>query len=252
LGNLKRIEKESLAAKAYKAMCSMIFNEELETGAVLSIDDLARQLHVSATPVREALVRLEAEGLVESVRSGQAKVSGISREELLSLYDVRKVLEPYLLVLLSERTKENMAVRQELQDLLDATRMSSGEFFASGDTPELDRPPIKTDHRLGEILAREMNNPFLTRLIALLNNYILRLRLACVTAPMMLQQELLNQLHEEHAAILDAILLGDPRQIEDASRHHLKMSCRRSIESLAGSPKVAEDKDGTREFQSAG
>jgi len=241
LGTLKRIAKESLADKAYEAIYSLILDEGLNVGTPLSIDELARQLGVSSTPVREALVRMESEGLVELGKNRQAKVSSVSREELLSLYNVRQVLEPYLLVLLSECAKGNAAVREELQDLLKATHIHSGRLTASGGTPNHHGSPIKLDLRLGQILVRELRNPFLARLIVLINNYILRLRLSSATTPSMLRRGRLNQVFEEHAALLDAILAGDPQRIESAARHHLEMSRDRSLEALAESSAMSEN-----------
>ena len=68
---------------------------DLQPGMRLSIDGLARELQVSPTPVREALFRCEAEGLVvRRPNAGYTVAPLLDREGLLNLYDIRLLLEP--------------------------------------------------------------------------------------------------------------------------------------------------------------
>jgi DNA-binding GntR family transcriptional regulator len=72
-----------------------ILEGRLSPGQRLKEADLARDLGVSRTPVREALLVLQAEGFVDSLPNRGAAVRAYTRAELLDLYDLRKLLEGY-------------------------------------------------------------------------------------------------------------------------------------------------------------
>lgn len=91
---LTRPEHKSLADIAYQALVSAIVNQVFEPGAQLSIDGLARQLSMSNTPVREALMRANGERLVRQKANHGFVVSELlTADELHQLFDVRHVLE---------------------------------------------------------------------------------------------------------------------------------------------------------------
>jgi DNA-binding GntR family transcriptional regulator len=74
-----------------------IISGELPNGKPLRQDALAELLGVSRIPIREALARLEAEGLVASSPHRGYVVTALSREEILELFELRSLLEPPLL-----------------------------------------------------------------------------------------------------------------------------------------------------------
>ena len=80
----------------------LILTGDLEAGARLAEADLAARLGVSRTPVREALGRLGAEGLVEHVPNRGARVASWSRPQLEAVFELRSVLEPRLTALAAE------------------------------------------------------------------------------------------------------------------------------------------------------
>lgn len=91
---LSRPEHKSLADIAYQALVNAIVNQVFEPGAQLSIDGLARQLAMSNTPVREALMRANGERLVhQKANHGFVVAELLTVAELHQLFDVRHVLE---------------------------------------------------------------------------------------------------------------------------------------------------------------
>jgi DNA-binding GntR family transcriptional regulator len=84
------------AERAAGAVREMILHGELPAGARLAEVELAERLGVSRTPVREALTRLAAEGLVELAPNRGARVSSWSVAELEGVFDLRSALEPRL------------------------------------------------------------------------------------------------------------------------------------------------------------
>jgi GntR family transcriptional regulator, rspAB operon transcriptional repressor len=81
--------RESLTVLVYEAIRDGIVSKQLAPGARLSEIKLADQLGVSKTPVREALVRLQAIGLVEAEEARGARVVTPSRERIRHAYEVR-------------------------------------------------------------------------------------------------------------------------------------------------------------------
>ncbi|WP_328306134.1 GntR family transcriptional regulator [Actinomycetospora sp. NBC_00405] len=71
-----------------------ILTGDLAAGAHLGEVELAERLGLSRTPVREALTRLAAEGLVETTAHRGARVTSFSRDDLDAIFDVRRALEP--------------------------------------------------------------------------------------------------------------------------------------------------------------
>lgn len=74
-----------------------IVGGRLQPGDPLVISTLAKELGVSATPLREALGKLAAEGLVEMQAHGSARVATVDLDEAVEIYELRRVLEPMAL-----------------------------------------------------------------------------------------------------------------------------------------------------------
>jgi DNA-binding GntR family transcriptional regulator len=91
---LKRPEHLSLVDIAYNVLLEAIVDQQFEPGAQISIDSLAKQLHMSNTPVREALMRANGEGLVkQKTNHGFVVAAVLTPAEFRDLFDVRHVLE---------------------------------------------------------------------------------------------------------------------------------------------------------------
>jgi len=95
---VKRPAYLSLADIAYNALLEAIINQDFEPGAQVSIDNLARQLNMSNTPVREALMRANGEGMVkQKTNYGFVVADILTARELHQLFDVRHTLELHAL-----------------------------------------------------------------------------------------------------------------------------------------------------------
>lgn len=92
------ISKTSSAATiVFEALKKAITEGELEIGAPLRQDEIAKLFNTSRIPVREAISRLEEQGLVKSQRYKGAVVSGLSAEEAAEIFDFRLLLEPEII-----------------------------------------------------------------------------------------------------------------------------------------------------------
>jgi DNA-binding GntR family transcriptional regulator len=86
--------ERTLAERAYGAIYTAIIDGTFAPGDRLRIEDLSASLHISPTPIREALNRLEAAGLAEHVPHRGSRVTMVSAEEFQQLYELRCILEP--------------------------------------------------------------------------------------------------------------------------------------------------------------
>src|SRR5215212_7275999 len=104
---------------AYTRLREGVLSGELAPGTVLNQANLAKTIGVSTTPLREALRRLKAEGLVELDAHRDARVTELKAEEARDLFEVRRSLDPLAAALAAQRrTKADIAeIREALQGL---------------------------------------------------------------------------------------------------------------------------------------
>ena len=109
-----------------------ILRGHLQPGDPLVISTLARELGVSATPLREALGRLAAEGLVEMQAHGSARVATVDLDEAVEIYELRRVLEPMALERSVAKADAGYADRVEAAwQALTASRLSTASDHAA-------------------------------------------------------------------------------------------------------------------------
>jgi len=111
----EKIDRFTLADTAANQLRRMIISGELPDGTTLRQDDLAERLGVSRSPLREALTRLEAEGLVAGIRHRGYVVTGLSRNEILELFDLRTALEPGLIASAIPKMSEDDLARARVE-----------------------------------------------------------------------------------------------------------------------------------------
>ena len=110
----------SAREKTYDYLKANILSGHFLPGERLAEEHLAEELGVSRTPVREALHKLEQEGLIEPLESRGFRIPQDSPEEIEDLFDIRTVLEGYTLKIICERiTDEQMAMLEEIIEKAD-------------------------------------------------------------------------------------------------------------------------------------
>lgn len=116
-GVRKAIEHRTISSAVVDNLRQRILGGEFEAGAQLRQDQLAAEFGVSRIPVREALMQLEAEGLVKLSPHRGATVSSLSLEEIQEVFELRSMLEPALLMASAPRlTREDFAMLDALLD----------------------------------------------------------------------------------------------------------------------------------------
>jgi DNA-binding GntR family transcriptional regulator len=111
----KRLTPTLLTDQVYAALREAIMNGELPAGSRLRVRDIAEQVGTSVMPVREAIRRLEEAGLAEREPHKGAVVKALTLEELVHVYDVRRLLEGQAAQLGSERISAEDCERMQAE-----------------------------------------------------------------------------------------------------------------------------------------
>src|SRR5262245_14452252 len=99
-----------LSDHVVETLSHLIIEGVLEPGATIRTEELAVQLGISRTPMREGLQRLQADGFVTIAPNGVARVAKLGADEALEMMDVREVIDGLVARLLVERgLKESVA-----------------------------------------------------------------------------------------------------------------------------------------------
>ncbi|GAA3516345.1 GntR family transcriptional regulator [Aeromicrobium panaciterrae] len=223
------------AETAYAVIRAGILSGEFERGERLREEELAVKVGVSRTPVREALRRLDAEGLVQFQPNRGARVSARSAQELEDLYDLRAMLEGYGARLAASRASD--AEISELADL--AVRMEAVTKSASFDVDELTR----LNGEFHWSIVRASRNSQLDALI----RGVIDVPLAHHTFERY-EPERLQASHSHHRELVSALQAHDGQWAEAVMRSHILAARTTVLNSLQGhsdpgTARVASGKD---------
>jgi len=199
----------SATERAYTTIRQGILSGAHAPASHLREEELAAQVGVSRTPVREALRRLAAEGLLEVTPNRGVRVSAWSERDLQEIFELRALLESYGARLAAGRIPA--AAVQELAAL--AERM---ELMAGGRAPDrLERVAEINNQFHQGVLAAAAND----RLVALLG-HVVQVPLVQHTFRRYAAAELGRSL-AQHREILEALRHRDPAWAESAMRSHI-------------------------------
>jgi DNA-binding GntR family transcriptional regulator len=204
--SLARRTSEGIA----RILRSEIFTGELAAGATLPERLLAERLQVSRTPVREALIILQSEGLVELVPNKGASVRTITTDDLVEIYTLRGLLESHAARLASEH-----ATITQLDAMEDAqTRLR--RMHARGSAAD----QAVADLEFHTAVTNAAGSPFLATLVGQVLAFTVSFR-ANYKYPHERSQAALV----EHDAIFTAISARDSDLAERLMREHVASSC---------------------------
>ncbi len=190
------------AEAVYDELRRRILSGVLGPGAPINQDALAPELGVSVTPVREALRRLEAEGLVQFEAHKTGIVTPLSRSEVAEVYDIRQQLDPYAAGLATVRVSD--------ADLRELERLSRAK--ASSD-PVAQVGINRAFHRA---IYASSGNAMLTGILDRLWERTDRYRVMLVTT----EVDVVTVAHE-HVEIVEAMRARQPRRVAKLIRAHV-------------------------------
>jgi DNA-binding GntR family transcriptional regulator len=197
---------QSLRSQASDQLRKAIVSGQLEPGSMHSEQSIAAAMAISRTPIREALLQLTGEGLVEFVPQRGVRITEINIEHLVHVFEFRAAIEGYCAAQLA--TKPNPAVLSELE-------------------AELERQStlIRSDDRLVWV---EANMDFHTKLVAGGKNRLMLETLAPLASHTMrigyhmnYRSQRMEESFYEHSAVVDAIRRHDADRARALASEHL-------------------------------
>lgn len=196
----------SLADQVFEKLEQNILTGEYAKGEIFTEMSLSKELGVSRTPVREALKRLEQECLVELSTKG-AKIIGISKKDILDMYEVRIRIEGLASRLAAEVISEEG--KKELCNLVELQ-----EFY----TQKGNADNIKNiDSEFHDAVYRHCGSAVFYEMLSSLHKKVAKYRKASIQ-----NNERSFQSVKEHRAICDAIVSGDSLLAEELTIEHIK------------------------------
>jgi len=199
-------ERMPLWERIYRRLRGAIQRGEFDPGTRLVEQRLAEELGVSRTPVREALYRLEREGLVTKVPHKGIVVREQDPEELKEVLELRGLLEGHAAALAAKKGDE------ELFDELEEILKRSEEALEKNDIDEL----VKLNTQFHETLYRRCGNHKLLELIKDLRDQFFRFRTSILRIKGMPRVSI-----EDHYKMLELMRKGESQAVEKLVREHI-------------------------------
>jgi DNA-binding GntR family transcriptional regulator len=196
----------SLTEKAYQAISTAIANLQFKPGEALKQDHLARWLSISRTPVREALRRLEQDGIIQTQPGRGLVVTELTLKDVEDMLEMLRLMDAHAAYLAARRRTSEQADRlaQVARALLAAAERHDVEAWSIADKP------------YHEIVLAASGNQLLRHTIEDLRRRLHRVTINSATRP----ERLLECTHE-HLKVADAIVRGDAAAAAELMQAHI-------------------------------
>ncbi len=225
--NLGNIKLRTLRDVAYESIKESIMKHDLMPGETLTITNLSAMLGISPTPVREAVVRLSNEGILDYEANKRVKVSQIDIKDVNEIYEARRLIEIYISKKFVSNLKKIKGLKKKLEELKEETSSliqtkQKAEQYAS------------IDLKLHELFLDMMGDGILKELFYILGDKSLRIRtlVEAINKDRKISSEVLQNGAREHLTIIEALLSENEDQVQEAMDVHLINSEKRTLQYL--------------------
>ena len=190
----------------FNTLRQAILRGEMEPGERLMEIQLAQKLGVSRTPIREAIRKLELEGLVIMIPRKGAEVAHITEKDMKDVLEVRSTLEELVVELAIKNVTD-----EKIEELKCANKVFESAIV-SKDAVNI----VEADVKFHDILYSMTNN---ARLIQIINN--LREQMYRYRVEYLKNNDVYEQLVEEHELLIQAVIKHDKAQAKDIICRHI-------------------------------
>ncbi len=191
----------------FESLREAIIQGRLKPGERLMEMQLAEEMGVSRTPVREAIRKLELEGFVVMIPRKGAYVSGISVKDIVDVFEVRAALEGLAAGLAAER------ITDEELDKLERLLVKITEISDKDDLEDI----VEIDTQFHDLIYKACRNERLVQIITHLKEQIQRFRTTSLAQPGRLRDAL-----SEHRLIVEAISDRNVETAQALAREHIE------------------------------
>jgi DNA-binding GntR family transcriptional regulator len=214
--------RANLGQQVYQYLLDKIYTMAIEPGRQLGIGEVADQLGVSRSPVRDAFLRLMAEGVLELLPNGSYRVIQFTRKYIDDVFVVRHALE-----LTAVRLSVEQLDRPRVQQLRDTWAL----FMAADPAdPTLIERHSRADQELHQCIAEMSRNVLLKDALAKIIAIAALIRRWHYAGEIPYRNLVLTA--EEHLRILDAMLAGNAEGAAVALDEHLSVAHSRTLQRL--------------------
>ena len=206
---MKEHRNISIADQIFEQLEKDILSGKYQRGEVLSELRLSKEMNVSRTPIREALLRLAQENILQETGRGMV-VIGITNDDMLDMYDIRLHLEGEA----ARRAAVNITDEQlaQLQELTELQR-----FYINKQGNSSSEHTKNLDSQFHEVLYAASGSKSYTEVLVRLHKKMSKFRMASVSKQ---SRALLS--NDEHMEICRAMALHDPDAAEEAVLKHVR------------------------------
>ncbi|MBN1277920.1 MAG: GntR family transcriptional regulator [Deltaproteobacteria bacterium] len=198
--------RKPLGQIVYEKLKQAVVKGALESGSRIIESQVAESLSISRTPVREAMHKLEREGLLRQSPTGGYFVVGLSRMDIEETFGIRSVLESYAarLAAIKHRKEELMPLQNKISEYQECLEREQIE----------DLPRINTEFH--DLLYGLSYSPRLIKMINDLKDYIYRYREVILKI-----EDMAMKSNEDHRRMLALIKIRDADGVERIVREHI-------------------------------
>lgn len=201
---IQKISRIPLNEHVYRTLMELITNGTFAAGTELKEQHLAKQLNVSATPVREALKRLASDGLVEIIPYHGAVVRTLNQREITEAYACREALE-------------HLAVSEAIEHMEPKDIKNLYQLIESYRNADDSNDIFLASQKFDDYIYQMTQNRTLCELLAMLKGIISRDKKYSSA-----NVERRCAIYEEHRAIVEAMEARDKERAQDAISRHIR------------------------------
>ena len=206
LGGLRVSKKKSLREEVYESLKKSILHGKLKAGQRLIEEQLAHQVGISRTPVREAFHKLERDELVTRLPKGGFAVREFTKEDVEEIFGIRSALESYAAYLAT------LHITPDKISTLEKRLKESEEALEKGDDDKV----VQLYTEFHDILYKSCKSKKLVEMINNFRDYFYRYRSALLH-----MENGMSYSNKDHRQMLEAMKKKNPRLAESLVRKHL-------------------------------
>ena len=206
MNGTKKIKVNTISQQVYSILKKEIVSGTYKPGDWLQEMELAKNLEVSRSPIREALRQLTADGLVVEIPNKGSFVREFTEKEIREIFEVREMLESYAIRHLNKQWS------QEEIEVLKTYREDFNRLYNEGNLDEY----IVVDSRFHRFLVACTGNSILLDLYQKVRNMNMLFRIMSLST-----KERFDESLKEHVSIIDNLLKGNSSEADLINRVHL-------------------------------
>lgn len=193
---------------AYEVLKERIIRNELKPLEYLNEKDIASEMGTSKTPIREALQELGRNRFVMIIPNKGCFVTNISLEDIREIFELREIYEC--------AAARMAALKPEKETLAVRLRAYEQATWKDSISPQ---ERLLAGYQIHSAIVQSVGNSRLDAAYAPLQDHIVRIRIYFLNRYL---HKRVQESEEEHRAIIEAVLRGDPSGAEEAMREHLR------------------------------